>query len=40
MINFLIKGALTTTLPAQLSIKFDLEIVPVFVERTKKMIIS
>ena len=35
MINFFNKSALTTTLPAQLSIKFDLEIVPVFVERTK-----
>jgi KDO2-lipid IV(A) lauroyltransferase len=34
-INFFNKSALTTTLPAQLSIKFDLEIVPVFVERTK-----
>ena len=32
-INFFDKAALTTTLPAQLSIKFDLEIIPVFIER-------
>ena len=32
-INFFGKPALTTTLPAQLSIKYDLEIVPVFIER-------
>ena len=29
------RPALTTTLPAQLSIKFDLEIIPVFIERDK-----
>ena len=34
-INFFNKSALTTTLPAQLSIKFDLDIAPVFIERTK-----
>ncbi len=32
-INFFGKQALTTTLPAQLAIKFDLSIVPVFIER-------
>ena len=35
MINFFNRAALTTTLPAQLAIKFDLEIIPVFIERTK-----
>ena len=34
-INFFNKPALTTTLPAQLSIKFDLEIIPVYIERDK-----
>ena len=34
-INFFGKPALTTTLPAQLSIKYDLEIIPVFIERTE-----
>ena len=34
IINFFGKGALTTTLPAQLSIKYNLNIVPVFIERT------
>ena len=34
-INFFSKPALTTTLPAQLSMKFDLPIVPVFIERKK-----
>ena len=33
-INFFKKPALTTTLPAQLSIKFDIPIIPVFIERT------
>ena len=33
-INFFGKPALTTTLPAQLSIKYDLPIIPVFIERT------
>ena len=33
-INFFGKSALTTTLPAQLAIKFNLDIVPVFIERT------
>ena len=32
-INFFDKEALTTTLPAQLSLKFQLNIVPVFIER-------
>ncbi len=35
-ICFFNSHALTTTLPAQLSIKFDLEIVPVFIERDNK----
>ena len=36
-INFFNKNAaLTTTLPAQLSIKFNLKIIPVFIERTKR----
>ena len=34
-VNFFDKSALTTTLPAQLSIKFDLDIIPVFIERDK-----
>ena len=34
-INFFNKPALTTTLPAQLSIKFNLDIIPVFIERKK-----
>ena len=34
-INFFGREALTTTLPAQLSMKFNLKIVPVFLERTK-----
>ena len=32
-INFFNEGALTTTLPAQLALKFQLNIVPVFIER-------
>ena len=32
-VNFFNKPALTTTLPAQLAKKYDLEIVPVFIER-------
>ena len=35
-VDFFNHSALTTTLPAQLSIKFDLEIVPVFIKRTMK----
>ncbi len=35
-INFFDKSALTTTLPAQLSIKFGLDIVPVYIERDKQ----
>ncbi len=35
MIKFFDKDALTTTLPAQLAIKFNLKIIPVFIERTK-----
>ncbi len=34
-INFFGKPALTTTLPAQLAIKFNLPIIPVFIERKK-----
>ena len=34
-INFFGKLALTTTLPAQLSLKYNLKIVPVFIKRTK-----
>ena len=32
-IDFFNRPALTTTLPAQLSIKFGIEIIPVFIER-------
>ena len=32
-IDFFGKSALTTTLPAQLALKFDLSIIPVFIER-------
>ena len=32
-INFFNKPALTTTLPAQLAFKYDLKIIPVFIER-------
>ena len=32
-INFFNIAALTTTLPAQLSMKFDIDIIPVFIER-------
>jgi KDO2-lipid IV(A) lauroyltransferase len=34
-INFFGKPAFTTTLPAQLSIKYNLPIIPVFIERLK-----
>ncbi len=34
-VNFFNKPALTTTLPAQLSIKFEIDIIPVYIERTK-----
>ena len=34
-INFFGKKALTTTLPAQLALKFNLFIIPVFIERTQ-----
>tara|TARA_A100001015_G_scaffold270689_1_gene323480 strand:+ start:841 stop:1698 length:858 start_codon:yes stop_codon:yes gene_type:complete len=34
-INFFGKSALTTTLPAQLSIKYNLNIIPVYIERIK-----
>ena len=34
-VNFFSKPALTTTLPAQLAIKFNLPIIPVYIERTK-----
>ena len=33
-INFFSRPALTTTLPAQLALKFELPIIPVFIERT------
>ena len=32
-INFFKEPALTTTLPAQLSSKFEMDIIPVFIER-------
>ena len=35
-IDFFGEQALTTTLPAQLSLKFDLSIIPVFIERNEK----
>jgi KDO2-lipid IV(A) lauroyltransferase len=35
-INFFGKPALTTTLPAQLSLKYNLGIVPVFIERIEE----
>jgi len=35
-ISFFGKPALTTTLPAQLALKYKLPIIPVFIERTKK----
>ena len=35
-IEFFGKSALTTTLPAQLSLKFDLSIIPVFIERDQQ----
>ncbi len=35
-VKFFNKPALTTTLPAQLAFKFDLQIIPVFIERDKK----
>ena len=34
-INFFGKSAFTTTLPAQLALKFDLSIMPVFIERSQ-----
>ena len=34
-INLFNQPALTTTLPAQLSIKFGLDIIPVYIERVK-----
>ncbi len=35
-VNFFNKSALTTTLPAQLALKYNLSIIPVFIERTKE----
>ena len=35
-IEFFGEQALTTTLPAQLSLKFDLSIIPVFIERNEQ----
>ena len=34
-INFFNKPALTTTLPSQLSLKYNLNIIPVYIEREK-----
>ena len=34
-IDFFNKPAYTTTLPAQLSIKFDIDVIPVYIERIK-----
>ena len=34
-IDFFNKSAYTTTLPAQLSIKFDIDVIPVYIERIK-----
>ena len=34
-INFFNKPALTTTLPAQLSTKFNIDIIPVYIKRNK-----
>ena len=34
-INFFGKSALTTTLPAQFAIKYQMKIIPVFIERLK-----
>ena len=34
-VDFFNQASLTTTLPAQLSIKFNLDIIPVFIERDK-----
>tara|TARA_B100001093_G_C26688847_1_gene953888 strand:+ start:15 stop:872 length:858 start_codon:yes stop_codon:yes gene_type:complete len=34
-VNFFGKPAFTTTLPAQLAIKYDLKIIPVYIERTR-----
>jgi len=35
-VNFFNKSALTTTLPAQLALKYNLSIIPVFIERTRE----
>ena len=35
-INFFNRPALTTTLPAKLALKFELPIIPVFIERTNE----
>ena len=34
-INFFNVPALTTTLPSQLAVKFDIDIIPVFIKRNK-----
>ena len=34
--NFFNKPAHTTTLPAQLALKFDCKIIPIYLERNKK----
>ena len=38
LITFFGKKALTTTLPAQLALKFNLKIIPVFIQRNKNNI--
>ena len=35
-VNFFNKNALTTTLPAQLAIKFNMPVVPVYIERNEQ----
>ena len=35
-VDFFNKSALTTTLPAQLALKYNLSIIPVFIKRTKE----
>ena len=38
--KFFNRPALTTTLPAQLALKFELPIIPVFIERTNEKIFA
>ena len=37
-IKFFNQDALTTTLPAQLALKYNLDVVPIFIEREKYLI--